>query len=142
MPPRLTAVLAALAVAASPGEFAVVEGFLGGSLSGLAGIRRNLVAELDATDLTSQQAGDWLCALPIGPDAKLHVAWIADRIGAPMSFETFTANVGDLWFPATDDVVCVLPSGSSIMVLVLDHEEIITLSRVSPGEDAGQVPGR
>jgi hypothetical protein len=31
-----------------------------------------------------------------------------------------------------DDVVCVLHSGSRLMVLVLDHEELITLSSADP----------
>ena len=57
-----------------------------------------------------------------------------------MSFETFAANVDDLWFPAMDDIVSVLQSDSSLMVLVLDHEELITLSSVDYREDVGLVP--
>jgi hypothetical protein len=140
MPPKLTAVLAALAIEASPEEFTFVESFLGGSFSGLAEIRRNPVAKIDAVDLTIQEIGDWLSGLPIGKHAELHVAWIADRLGARMSFETFAANVDDLWFPAMDDVVSVLQSGSHLMVLVLDHEELVTLSSVNLSEDGGQVP--
>lgn len=140
MPPKLGAVLAALAIEASTGEFAAVESLLGGSFSGLAEIRRNPVAKIDAVDLTSQEVRDWLSGLPIGEHAELHVAWIADRLGARMSFETFAANVDDLWFPAMDDIVSVLHSDSSLMVLVLDHEELITLSSVNYREDAGLVP--
>jgi hypothetical protein len=140
MPPKLGAVLAALAIEASPGEFAAVESLLGGSFSGLAEIRRNPVAKIDAVDLTSQEVRDWLSGLPIGEHAELHVAWIADRLGARMSFETFAANVDDLWFPAMDDIVSVLQSDSSLMVLVLDHEELITLSSVNYREDVGWVP--
>lgn len=140
MPPKLTAVLAALAVEASPGEFAAVESLLGGSLSGLAEIRRDPVAKINAADLTYQEVRDWLSELPIGQHAELHVAWIADRLGARMSFETFSANVDDLWFPAMDDIVSVLHSGSQLMVLVLDHEELITLSSVNPREDSSHVP--
>ena len=131
MPPKLGAVLAALAIEASPGEFAAVESLLGGSFSGLAEIRRNPVAKIDAVDLTFQEVRDWLSRLPIGEHAELHVAWIADRLGARMSFETFAANVDDLWFPAMDDIVSVLHSDSNLMVLVLDHEELITLSSVN-----------
>jgi hypothetical protein len=140
MPPKLGAVLAALAIEASPGEFAAVESLLGGSFSGLAEIRRNPVAKIDAVDLTSQEVRDWLSGLPIGEHAELHVAWIADRLGARMSFETFAANVDDLWFRAMDDIVSVLQSDSSLMVLVLDHEELITLSSVNYREDVGWVP--
>lgn len=132
MPPQLTTVLAALAVEASPAEFAAVESLLGGSFSRLAEIRRNPVAEIDAVDLNCQEVREWLSGLPIGQHAELHIAWIADRLGARMSFETFAANVDDLWFPAMDDIVSVLYSGGQLMVLVLDHEELITLSRVNP----------
>jgi len=130
MPPRLISVLAALAVEASHGEFAAVESFLGGSFSGLAEIRRNPIAKIDAVDLTGEETRDWLSRLPIGQDAELHVAWVADRIGALMSFEKFATNIDDLWFPAMDDIVSVLRSDSNLMVLVLDHEELITLSSV------------
>lgn len=140
MPPKLTIVLAALAVEASPGEFAAVESLLGGSFSGLAEIRREPVAKIDAVDLTSQEVRDWLSRLPIGQHTELHVAWIADRLGARMSFETFTANVDDLWFPAMDDIVSVMHSDGQLMVLVLDHEELITLSIVNPRENGSQVP--
>ena len=132
MPPQLTTVLAAIAVEASPDEFAAVESLLGGSFSGLAGIRRHPVAEIDAADLTGQEVSDWLAALPVEQDAELNVAWIADRLGARISLETFAANIDDLWFPAMDDIVCVQHAGTRLMVLVLDHEELITLSRVDP----------
>lgn len=132
MPPKLTAVLAGLAVEANPAEFAVVESLLGGSFSGLAEIRRVTVAKINTTDLTSQEVRDWLSELPIGQHAELHVAWVADQLGARMNFETFVANVDDLWFPAMDDIVAVLHSGSQLMILVLDHEELITLSSVNP----------
>jgi hypothetical protein len=131
MPPQLTSVLAALAVEASPTEFAAVESVLGGSFSGLAEIRRDPVAKIDAGDLTSQEVSDWLSRLPIGQHAELHVAWISDRLGARMSFETLAANIDDLWFPAMDDIVSVVHSGSQLMVLVLDHEELITLSSLA-----------
>jgi hypothetical protein len=137
MPPKLGAVLAALGIEASPGEFTAVESLLGGSFSGLAEIRRNPVAKIDAVDLTFQEVRDWLSRLPIGEHAELHVAWIADRLGARMSFETFAANVDDLWFPAMDDIVSVLHSDSNLMVLVLDHEELITLSSVNYRENVG-----
>jgi hypothetical protein len=51
-------------------------------------------------------------------------SWIAP------SFATFAANTGDLWFPAMDDLACVLSSAGQLLVLVLDHEELITPSRL------------
>jgi len=136
VPPELTAVLAALAVQASPGDFAAAERLLGGSFSGLADIRRNPVVRIDAAELTGQEIRDQLSGLPIGPDAELHVAWIAERLGARMSFATFAANIGDLWFPAMDDIACLLYSAGQLLVLVLDHEELITLSRLGVSQAA------
>jgi hypothetical protein len=132
MPPQLTTVLAALAVEASPGEFTAVESLIGSSFSELPDTRRHAVAKINAADLTGQEVRDWLSALPIEQHAELNVAWIADRLGARISFETFTDNIDDLWFPALDDIVCVLRSGTQLMALVLDHEELITLSGVDP----------
>jgi hypothetical protein len=140
VPPELTAVLAALAVQASHDDFAAAERLLGGSFSGLADVRRNPVATIDAAELTGQEVTDQLSGLPIGQDAELHVAWIAERLGARMSFATFTANVGDLWFPAMDDIACVLYSAGQLLVLVLDHEEFITLSSLEASQ-AARHPG-
>jgi hypothetical protein len=99
VPPELTVVLAALEVQASSGGFAAAERLLGGSFSELADIRRNPVATIDASGLTCQEVRDQLSGLPIGQDTELHVAWIAERLGARMSIATFAANAGDLWFP-------------------------------------------
>jgi hypothetical protein len=133
VPPKLSAALAALGIEADAREFGAVESLLGGSFSGLAGLRRRPAARVDAADMTSREVSDWLSGLPVGQHEELHVAWVADRLGARMDFLTFAANVSDLWFPASDDVVCVLSPGGRPMVLVLDHEEVITLSGVNPG---------
>jgi len=141
VPPGLTGVLAALAVQGSPGEFAAVESLLGGSLSGLGEIRRDPVARIDAAGLAGQEVRDWLCGLPLGQDSEVQVVWIADRFGARMSFAAFASNVSDLWYPAMDDIVCVLRSGASLAVLVLDHEELITLSSLNRPAAEGGHPG-
>jgi hypothetical protein len=137
----LTGALAALAVEGSHGEFAAVESLLGGSFSGLGEIRRNPVARIDAAGLVGQEVRDWLCRLPLGQDSEVQVAWIADRLGARMSFAMFASNVSDLWYPAMDDIVCVLRSAGNLAVLVLDHEELITLSSVRPPAAEGGHPG-
>jgi hypothetical protein len=54
-----------------------------------------------------------------------------------MGLEMFAASIGDLWFPAMDDIVCALPGDGKLMVLVLDHEELITLSSVTSDGHAG-----
>jgi hypothetical protein len=59
------------------------------------------------------------------------------ELGVEGSPGEFAANIGGLWYPAMDDIVCVLPGDGNLMVLVLDHEELITLSSVNPDEYAG-----
>jgi hypothetical protein len=115
----------------------VAKSLLGGSFSGLSDARGNPAAGVDAAGLASGEVAEWLSGLPIGQGAELQVAWVADRLGARMSLERFAANIGDLWFSGMDDIVCVLPGDRSLMVLVLDHEELITLSSVNPDEYAG-----
>ena len=113
MPPGLSAVLAGLGVEESPGEFTAVEGLVGGSFSGLGGMRRHPVAKVDAAGLSSREVGEWLSRLPVGRDAEFQVAWTAERVGARMSFGTLAAHIGDLWFPAMDDVVCTVAHRSA-----------------------------
>ena len=95
MPSRLSAVLASDGAEASPAELGAVERLLGGSLSGLSELRGDPVARIDAVDLTGWEIRDRLAGLPIKPQAELRVAWIANRIGAKLSFETFAASADD-----------------------------------------------
>ncbi|MGW0165957.1 hypothetical protein ACWDWT_12275 [Streptomyces sp. NPDC003343] len=131
MPPSLKSVLASLAIEPSRDECEAVESQLPGSFAALAAIRRESIVEVDASELVPSEISDWLASLPIRSDAVVNVAWIADRLGARMSFATFVENVDDLWFPAMDDVVVLLDSADALDVLVLDHEERFTLSRVT-----------
>ncbi|MFC1430086.1 hypothetical protein ACEZDB_05365 [Streptacidiphilus sp. N1-3] len=131
MPPSLKSVLASLAIEPSRDECDAVENRLPGAFAGLGAIRRDSVVEVDASELIPSEIGDWLASLPIQRDAVIQVAWIADRLGATMRFATLIDNVDDLWFPAMDDVVALLDSPGALDVLVLDHEERFTLSRVT-----------
>jgi len=130
MPPNLPAVLTSLGARPSREAFDDVTALLGGSLSPLAGIRRNRLAEVDASEFSSQEVMEWLVGLPINPDADVRVAWAADRTGARMKFATFAGRVSDLWFPAMDDVLVLAESDATVDVLVLDHEERLTFSRI------------
>jgi hypothetical protein len=95
-----------------PASSLAVQSLLGGSLSGLGEIRRSPVARIDAGGLAGQEVRDWLCRLPLGQDSEVQVAWIAGRLGARMSLVTFASNLSDLWYPATDDIACVLRSAA------------------------------
>lgn len=130
MPPRLTNVLAALAVEASRGEYQAADDRLGMSLGRLPGIRREPAAEVNGSGLMPSEVRQWLARLPARPDEEAAVVWVADRIGARMTFGTFVSNLDDLWFPAMDDVVVLLDSREALDVLILDHEERITFSHV------------
>lgn len=124
-------VLASLAVEPNRYECEAVENQLSGSFAGLAAIRRDSISEIDASELVPSEIREWLGGLPIDRDADIQVAWITDRLGARMSFSTFTDNVDDLWFPAMDDVVVVVNTGGATDILVLDHEERFTFTRLS-----------
>jgi hypothetical protein len=99
MPPNLPAVLTSLGARPSREAFEDVTALLGGSPSPLAGIRRNRLAEVDASEFPSLEVAQWLVGLPISPDADVRVAWAADRTGTRMKFATFAGHVSDLWFP-------------------------------------------
>ncbi|MBO0803384.1 MAG: hypothetical protein J2P25_09980 [Nocardiopsaceae bacterium] len=131
MPPRLTNVLAALSVAASRDEYQAAEGRLGMPLDRLSSIRDDPALEADASGLTPSEVREWLARLPVRPDEEATVAWVADRIGARMTFGAFASNVDDLWFPAMDDIIVLLDSREALDVLILDHEERITFSQVN-----------
>jgi hypothetical protein len=136
MPPSLKSVLASLEIEPSRDECEAVENRLPGSFAGLVAIRRESVVEVDASELVPSEIRDWLASLPIRGDAAVQVAWIADRLGAKMSFATFADNVDDLWFPAMDDIVVLLDTAGVLDVLVLDHEERFTLSRVTASDSS------
>jgi hypothetical protein len=135
VPPQLSEMLSALGVSASPSEFAAVEGLLGGSFSRLSEIRRDPVAQVDAAGMAPQEVRDWLLGLPVGREAVLRVAWVADGLGASMNFGTFTANVDGSLVPGNGPY-CLRSALRQFMVLVLDHEELITLSSVNPSPNA------
>ncbi|WP_370948816.1 hypothetical protein AB5J62_15010 [Amycolatopsis sp. cg5] len=124
MPPRLTSTLSSLGVEADRDTLAAVQAELGGSFAALTEIRSQCTAELDAGELEPAELTDWLLAQI--PESAVRVAWVADGVGATMSFTRFAENVDDLWYPAIDDIVIV---DDTHAVLVLDHEERFTFTR-------------
>ena len=70
----------------------------------------------------------------------LRVAWVADGLGASMNFGTFTANVDGSLVPGNGPY-CLRSALRQFMVLVLDHEELITLEREpQPKRELGADP--
>lgn len=131
VPPNLRNTLAALAVEACHDEFRAAEGRLGMPFHCVADIRGESAAEIDGSDLTLEEIGQWLAGLPVRPDHEASVIWAADGIGARMTFGLFVSNYDDLWYSSMDDVIVLLDAGEALDVLFLDHEEKITFSRVT-----------
>lgn len=130
MPPGLTETLAALAVEPTHDVYQSVMDEIGGSCERLSRTRRQAFVQVDASEFDVASLRSWLTDLAgISADAIVRVAWTADRVGVEMRFGDFADRVDDLWYPAMDDVVAVLDRGRHLDVLLIDHEERITLTR-------------
>ncbi|OHV41259.1 hypothetical protein BCD49_06960 [Pseudofrankia sp. EUN1h] len=120
--------LHSIGVASDPDEYQETERGLGGSFRQLSELRSDPDIERDVSELAGPQLGTWLASLPVGRDVDVRVAWPVDRIGARMTWSTFVDHVSDLWYPSMDDVVILIEANR---LLVLDHEERITLSHLT-----------
>ncbi|MDT3446776.1 hypothetical protein [Pseudofrankia sp. BMG5.37] len=128
MPPGLIFALHSIGVAAGLDEYQEIENLLGGSFQRLSELRSDPDIEHDVSELAGPELGTWLASLPVDRDVDVRVAWLADRIGARMTWSTFVDHVSDLWYPSMDDVVILADANR---LLVLDHEERLTLSRLA-----------
>ncbi|MYS06902.1 hypothetical protein GTW71_10750 [Streptomyces sp. SID6041] len=57
------------------------------------------------------------------------VAWPADRVAARIRVALLLRSIDGLWYPAMDDLV-VLTDEPERTVVVLDHEEQLTCTRI------------
>ncbi|MFB7025345.1 MULTISPECIES: hypothetical protein [unclassified Streptomyces] len=60
------------------------------------------------------------------------VAWPSDRVAVKITGAQLVATIDDLWYPGMDDLVVVCPAGNPTKVVVLDHEEQLSVIRL-PG---------
>jgi hypothetical protein len=130
VPPKLVETLGRLGSVPSAAIYHEVLRLLGGSLSIVPFIRSNADDRLDAADAVEAELASWVLSHQTSPDAEILAVWMADRVGAKLKVTDFATHVGDLWYPSMDDVLLVADDHDYLKVLILDHEEIFTYSRM------------
>ncbi|MFD5104796.1 hypothetical protein [Streptomyces cinereoruber] len=69
-------------------------------------------------------------------------AWPADGIATRMTAERLLSSLDDLWYPAMDVLVVLHEDANGTSVLVLDHEERLTVVRMHGGGHGGAGRGQ
>ncbi|MEV4936544.1 hypothetical protein [Streptomyces zaomyceticus] len=129
MPPKLIGTLEALGGESTPEMFDEFVRAIGGSLSDLVRLRRDAEERIDLSHATVpelraaveghlQEAGESVLA-----------AWPSDRVAARIRVTLLLQSLDDLWCPAMDDLV-VITDRPELTVVVLDHEEQLTCTRI------------
>lgn len=130
MPPKLAQALDRLGALASNSVYDMALELLGGSLSAVQSIRSNATDRLDVSDAAESDMATWLLSHHTSPGVEILAVWLADRVGAKMKAADFAGHVGDLWYPSMDDVLLLTDDHEFLRILVLDHEELFTYSRM------------
>ncbi|MFH8625742.1 hypothetical protein ACH4A8_28300 [Streptomyces vietnamensis] len=127
MPPKLHATLGALGVVPDPAVLARVLLLLGGDWGELPRIRRDARFDVDVSEAGEDALRGVLASWVSPSEGSLLVAWPADRVGVAMAAAQLAGAIGELWYPAVDDLVVVQERRSGqCLVVVLDHEERLT----------------
>ncbi|TXS16647.1 hypothetical protein EAO70_15005 [Streptomyces sp. adm13(2018)] len=129
MPPKLASTIEALGAESRPEMFDEFVRAIGGSLSDLVGIRHNAEGRTDLSEATVSELRTAVEALLQGAGESVLVAWPADRVAARIRVALLLESIDDLWYPAMDDLV-VLTDEPEPTVVVLDHEEQLTCTRI------------
>ncbi|MFI9746713.1 hypothetical protein [Streptomyces sp. NPDC052494] len=130
MPPKLTSTLAALGAENDPDLLVEAMRVIGGSWSELPQVRRSAETTTDVSDMTASALQTCLAAALDDFRSTVVAAWPADRVAARVSAEKLITAIDDLWYPAMDDLVVISAAGDHTTVLVLDHEEQLTITRL------------
>ncbi|WMX46169.1 hypothetical protein RGF97_16810 [Streptomyces roseicoloratus] len=83
--------------------------------------------------MSDEEVGACLAAHLHDLQAGVLAAWPADQVAARVTGAQLISAIGDLWYPAMDDLVIIDLQEGSISVLVLDHEERFMAARL-PGQ--------
>ncbi|MFD8644054.1 hypothetical protein ACFV14_27585 [Streptomyces zaomyceticus] len=129
MPPELVGTLEALGAESSPEMFDEFVRAIGGSLSALARMRRNAEGRTDLSEATVPELRTAVEGRLQGAGESVLAAWPADRVAARLPVALLLQSLDDLWYPAMDDLV-VITHGPELTVVVLDHEEQLTCTRI------------
>ncbi|MEU7070637.1 hypothetical protein AB0B30_08710 [Streptomyces narbonensis] len=135
MPPKLSSTLAALGADSDPDLLEEAVRVLGGSWAELARVRRAAEATTDVSEMSESDLRACLATALSGTSAPVIAVWPTDRAAAGITTESLITAIDDLWYPAMDDLVVIAGTGDHTTVLVLDHEERMTVTRL-PGQGA------
>ncbi|WP_326691478.1 hypothetical protein OIE63_32965 [Streptomyces sp. NBC_01795] len=130
MPPHLKETLAKIGASSSPSAFEEAVDLLGGTLTQVPEIQRKAGAVADVSRFLSEDLRSWLLAQPVSADAEALCVWLADGLAARASYGAFADVIDDLWYPASDDVAIICRDPGSVAVIVIDHEEKVTFTRI------------
>ncbi|MFF3839516.1 hypothetical protein [Streptomyces sp. NPDC001930] len=130
MPPGLAMTLAALGAEGGPEMFDEFLGTIGGSLSELVRMRHDAEERIDLSEATVPELRAALEDRLQGADETVLVAWPADRVASGLHVAQLLQSIDDLWYPAMDDLVVVFTDESAVTVVILDHEEQLTRTRI------------
>lgn len=86
----------------------------------------------ERTDLSEAAVSELRTAVEArlqGAAESVLAAWPADRVAARIRVALLLQSIDDLWYPAMDDLV-VLTDEPEPTVVVLDHEEQLTSTRI------------
>ncbi|MFD8012311.1 hypothetical protein [Streptomyces sp. NPDC058955] len=134
MPPGLSSTLSALGLRPDAQALARVVEVIGGSWSRLPLLRGDARYDVDVSEDTDSEALRALLAPWLADDGpSVFVAWPADRVAVEMRASALLATLDDLWYPSMDELIVVATAASGeFLVLVLDHEERLTCTRLAP----------
>ncbi|MFD3991910.1 hypothetical protein [Streptomyces sp. NPDC058583] len=130
MPPKLASTLEALGAESSPEMFDEFVRSIGGSLSDLVRIRHDAEGQTDLSEATVPELRAALEVRLQGAGETVLAAWPADRVAARLHVALLLQSIDDLWYPAMDDLVVVFTDESEVTVVILDHEEQLTRTRI------------
>ncbi|MGW0028320.1 hypothetical protein ACWDXD_00550 [Streptomyces sp. NPDC003314] len=144
MPPRLRATLTSLGTPPDSTALAEVVRAVGGSWAELDRLRRTAGTPVDVSGLTETELRACLASQLPSRDGVVKTAWPADGIATRMTAARLITSVDALWYPSTDDLVVLREETDGTSVLVLDHEERLTVIRMHgdghDGAGRGQGP--
>ncbi|MEU2236937.1 hypothetical protein [Streptomyces vietnamensis] len=130
MPPKLTSTLATLGTENDPELLEEALRVIGGSWAELPRVRLSAETTIDVSEMAESALQVCLATFLGDPRSPLIVTWPADRVAARLTSEKLISAIDDLWYPAMDDLVVISTAGDHVTVLVLDHEEELTVTRL------------
>ncbi|MFE6455889.1 hypothetical protein ACFVP0_00260 [Streptomyces cinereoruber] len=142
MPPRLRATLTALGAPPDPAALEEIVRAFGGSWAELDRLRRTAGTPVDVSGATEAELRAHLTYQLPCSTGVVKTAWPADGIATRMTAERLISSIDDLWYPATDDLVVLHEDADGTSVLVLDHEERLTVVRMHGGGHGGTGRGQ